>query len=335
VDSLRATQYILRDSTQHRTLFTTGADFDAAGVGPVGQGILPLVKTPLVTVVSPASGYDSARALTNPRIDFQRRFKRPTPLSAVYQPVLPINLRRPGFPDSITLTFADTFVDTSIALFPLTAKPAKFRIVAHSDTGDIRMKFRFRDFDNDGTLSRADEFIDIVTYARTQPTTPSVTWRVAIDTLGKDLRGPILPPRLGDTWQLRTIRPFGRSDQFVFATHGPSVDPAAARATSNLGPYVVPNPYIASASFEPAPFAVSGRGDRRIEFRNIAVNATIRIYTVRGDLVSTLRQDGSPSGIVAWNVRTKDNLDAAPGLYIFHVEAPGTDAHIGKFAIIK
>jgi len=321
VDSVRATQYSLRDSTFHRTFFTTGADFDAAGVGPVGAGILPLVHTPLVTTVSPRSGYDPGYA-TNTR------------LSTIYEPVLPINLRRPGFPDSITVAFDNVTVDTSLALFPLTAKPAKFRVIAHTDSGDIRLKFRFRDTDNDGTLSRPDEFIDIVTYARSQPTTPSVTWRVAIDTVGMGAT-PIVPPRLGDTYQLRTSRPLGPADEFVFATHGTSVDPAAAQQESRLGPYVVPNPYIASASFEPAPFAVSGRGDRRIEFRNIAVNATIRIYTVRGDLVQTLHQDGSSSGIVAWNLRTKDNLDVAPGLYIFHVEAPGNDSHIGKFAIIK
>jgi hypothetical protein len=56
---------------------------------------------------------------------------------------------------------------------------------------------------------------------------------------------------------------------------------------------------------------------------------------VRGDLVQTLRQDGSTSGFVAWDLRTRDNLEVAPGLYIFHVEAPGMTAHVGKFAIVK
>ena len=40
-------------------------------------------------------------------------------------------------------------------------------------------------------------------------------------------------------------------------------------------------------------------------------------------------------GFVPWDLRTKDNLDAAPGLYVFHVEAPGLDAYVGKFAVIK
>jgi len=43
----------------------------------------------------------------------------------------------------------------------------------------------------------------------------------------------------------------------------------------------------------------------------------------------------SGTGMVAWDLRTKDNLDLAPGLYIFHVDAPGVGTHVGKFAVVK
>ena len=126
------------------------------------------------------------------------------------------------------------------------------------------------------------------------------------------------------------------SDQFLFTTKGARVGRGAAAGGGFAEqPYVVPNPYIGAASFEPARFAVSGRGERRMEFRAIPLNATIRIYTVRGDLVQTLKQDGSTTGVVAWNLRTKDNLDDAPGLYLFHVDAPGVGTAKGKFAILK
>ena len=98
---------------------------------------------------------------------------------------------------------------------------------------------------------------------------------------------------------------------------------------------MVPNPYLEAASFEPSRFNVSGRGERRLEFRGLPAGCTIRIYTVRGDLVQTLRHDGSDAGFVAWNLRTKDNLEVAPGLFIYQVEAPGIGTSIGKFAIIK
>ena len=38
---------------------------------------------------------------------------------------------------------------------------------------------------------------------------------------------------------------------------------------------------------------------------------------------------------MAWDLRTRDNLDLAPGLYLFQVEAPGAATHIGKFAVVK
>lgn len=56
---------------------------------------------------------------------------------------------------------------------------------------------------------------------------------------------------------------------------------------------------------------------------------------MRGELVRTLEHDGSYDGFVAWDLRTKDNLDVAPGLYIYHVDGGETGKSIGKFAIIK
>src|SRR5262249_10554174 len=131
---------------------------------------------------------------------------------------------------------------------------------------------------------------------------------------------------------LRT--PLAEGDAFSFTTRARYVDQAAAKEAFGH-PYVVPNPYVEAASFEPARFNVSGRGERRIEFRALPARCTIRIYTVRGDLVPTLHHDGSDGGFVGWNLRTKDNLDVAPGLYVFQVDAPGIGTSIGKFGVIK
>ena len=73
---------------------------------------------------------------------------------------------------------------------------------------------------------------------------------------------------------------------------------------------------------------------RRLEFRGIPAGGTVTIYTVRGELVQTLHHDGSITGMVPWDLRTKDNLDIAPGLYVFHVDS-SVGEYIGKFAIIK
>jgi hypothetical protein len=114
------------------------------------------------------------------------------------------------------------------------------------------------------------------------------------------------------------------------------VDPNLAKSQFSEDPYVVPNPYTGAASFEPQRYAISGRGERKVEFRNLPASCTIRIYTVTGELVQTLNHDGNINlGIVVWNLRNSDNLDIAPGLYIYQVDGGSVGTYIGKFAVIK
>jgi hypothetical protein len=232
----------------------------------------------------------------------------------------------------VTFEFSDVVLDTGLAIgsgFRLS--PAKFRVVAHTATGDQQLDFRFRDRDSSMTLNRSDELVDVFTYQASQPTLPVPTYRIQLDT-----SGPLAPPAPGDQYDVFWIPPLHEGDVFTFDATGKHVDAASAQNGFKQNPYVVPNPYLESASFEPSRFAVSGRGVRRIEFRGLPQTCTIRIYTVRGDLVQTLRHDAADdAGMVPWDLRTKDNLDVAPGLYIFHVDAPGLGTKIGKFAVVK
>jgi len=320
-DSFHATAYTLRDSTAHQTLFTTGTDFTAAGVGPTGDGLLPRVFTPPKIVVDAARSGFTAGSTTTMK------------LRAAYAYGIPPgglsdNMKRLGYPDDLRIEFSDTVVDTGIVI-PNSSigslAPARFRVIAETAQGDVPLDFGFRDVDRDSSFNRVQERIVVVTYAPGD-TIPVSTWTITIDTLGT-------VPHAGDVYRLRLIRPFNVTDQFTFTTAGAQVANAGSGFAEK--PYVVPNPYVGSASFEPARFAVSGRGERRMEFRAIPLGSTIRIYTVSGSLVQTLHQDGSTNGYVPWNLRTKDNLDVAPGLYVFHVDAPGVGTTIGKFAIIK
>jgi hypothetical protein len=47
--------------------------------------------------------------------------------------------------------------------------------------------------------------------------------------------------------------------------------------------------------------------------------------------------DNEPSaGIVHWNVLSREGLEIAAGMYIYHVESRVTgDEKVGKFAVIK
>ncbi|MEO5619112.1 MAG: hypothetical protein ABIS67_15185 [Candidatus Eisenbacteria bacterium] len=327
-ESIRADRYILRDSTVHKTLFRTGTDLLGEGVGPVADGLLPVIWTDLI-----------------PRPDTRRSgFAPGSPtnlLASLVAPSIstPPNLRRPGYPDSIRIVFDRVIVDTAIAgAGGFQARGVKFRAYAQTALGERQLDVRLRDRNDvipfDSTLSAPNEILEVLTYADSSPLTPLPTWRLLFaGTVGG---APLVIPSAGDTYELKVVVPYSVLDTLEFTTGAERIDAAlAATQAEGQKPYVVPNPYVGSASFEPEKFAVSGRGERRLEFRSLPPSSVIRIYTVRGDLVQTLRHDGSTAGFVAWNLRTKDNLDLAPGLYIFHVEASGVPDHVGKFAVVK
>jgi hypothetical protein len=330
-DSIRAMSYYMRDSLNYNprdtlrlgTLFDSGKDFAAAGSGPIGAGLLPKVSLPPVAVLDVERTSWRAGSATNARLL----------LNAGFSPTLSPNLRRPGFPDDISIVFDDAVVDTGVALAPVPATPAKFQVIAHTAQGDRKLKFRFRDVPpRDSTLNNVNDYIEVLTYAPWDTTKAQPTWRL---TLNPAFMTGLVKPRKGDIFDLRLKVPAGTSDLFTFSTGGQHDVHAQAIVDWNQKPYVVPNPYLGAASFEPQRYASSGRGDRRVEFRSIPANAVIRIYTVHGDLVRTLHQDGGTSGFVPWDLRTKDNLDVAPGLYVFHVDAPGLGKYVGKCAVIK
>ena len=330
-NTVHAEAYALVDSTTGDTLITAGHDFDGAGSGQVGGGLLPIVQTPPAVLVDASSGFN--RSLTDVEIE------------AKYVGTKSANLRRPGYPADLRIVFYDTVADTSGIFPPLIRRmPAKFKIFAKADTGWRRLAFGFDDSTKhvpDSTLADPKDILIATDYSSAFPTVLDETYQFFADTLAsrKPARGDttfhLRKPAAGDTFNLHLQVPFGPSDAFVFRSHGSRVDAATARTQFAQSPYVVPNPYVGSASFEPRPFAESGRGSRLMEFRNVPKGAMVRIYTVHGDLVRALPQDGMDQGYVPWDLRTKDNLDVAPGLYVFHVGAQGVGDYVGKFAIIK
>ena len=99
---------------------------------------------------------------------------------------------------------------------------------------------------------------------------------------------------------------------------------------------MVPNPYFAASAFEGQNTFNSGRGPREIQFRYLPSECTIRIYSIAGKLVKTINHS-SPleSGTGRWDLLTEDNLSAAYGMYVYHIDAPNIGQKIGKLAIVK
>jgi hypothetical protein len=162
----------------------------------------------------------------------------------------------------------------------------------------------------------------------------------------------------GDTLFLRFTKPILGGDNFGFTLKAQQIDRnRTVDALANVKVY--PNPYNFTNEAEGnLADGARGRAERAIFFKNVPLNSTIRIYTIRGELIRTLRADNPsgkatetqsygekdrnefgafayPSSQVQWNLKTSENLDIAYGVYLYHVDAPGIGTKTGKFAVIK
>ena len=143
-----------------------------------------------------------------------------------------------------------------------------------------------------------------------------------------------MPPQEGDVYKIITEKPFRTGEYFEFITQGQDFDLSKAQSEMNKIA-VVPNPYTGAASWEPLSNTV-GRGERRIFFIHLPNECTIRIYSLSGKLVQTIEHNSTISdGQESWNLVSKDGMDIAYGIYVFHVDAPGIGEKLGRFAIIK
>ena len=185
---------------------------------------------------------------------------------------------------------------------------------------------------NDSTLSLGDEIIFFLPGA-TGLRGETLSWGV---TLSKTAAGDSIVPGTGDVLLIYTTRPFTKNDVYTLNTKAGFVsNELAASKMDNI--YVVPNPYVGANEIEPANKLPSqNRGERRIYFENLPMKCTIRIYTLSGELVSTLEHEsGADNGREFWNLLNHDGFSVAYGVYLAHIDAPGIGEKLIKFALIK
>ncbi len=233
------------------------------------------------------------------------------------------------FPADYEITFFDGIVDTSLKLGTVfRATPVNFKI--HNLTGNYDTDFILKDFDGSKTLTGLDTLV-IVEYAGAAHTLGNVRFAslLAVTSPGG------VEPAPGDRYRLATTRPFGQGDQFSFTVKQGRVD--AGLAEQGLDRVaVVPNPYLGRSGFERPTLNSSDRGERVIRFIHLPQSCTIRIYTIAGALVRTVKHEaGMTDGSERWDLLSDDGTDVAYGIYIFHIDAPGVGERVGKFAIIK
>jgi hypothetical protein len=99
--------------------------------------------------------------------------------------------------------------------------------------------------------------------------------------------------------------------------------------------YVVPNPYYGSARWDLVPNPRDPTGTH-VDFMNLPRgNWTIRVYTVSGDLVRVLRNDGNMSmGQMRWDLVSRNGQDIVSGIYLYTVESEYGN-QVGKFVVLR
>lgn len=121
--------------------------------------------------------------------------------------------------------------------------------------------------------------------------------------------------------------------------HVASSDEAVVPGTSpvdGIGQvYVVPNPYYGNAQWDLTPNPSDPTGTH-VDFMNLPKGPwTVRIYTLAGDLVRTLRNDsGANVGQVKWDLVSRNGQDIVTGVYLYSVESR-YGSQVGKFVILQ
>lgn len=104
---------------------------------------------------------------------------------------------------------------------------------------------------------------------------------------------------------------------------------------------IVPNPYYGTSNYE------KNRLDNRVRITNLPNVCTIKIFTMNGTLVRTIKRDVAGSEeeysnvneitqskrtpYQDWDLKNQSGIPVASGLYIFHIDAPGKGEKILKW----
>ena len=242
-----------------------------------------------------------------------------------------------GIPIDFEIEFFDEFVATSFSPVSSFRIPVKFKIWNLTDS--VEVEFMFIDWEPDlGDTSSVgpDSTIssgDILTLIAARSGNNVISgWKLEFDVPSGEL--PV-SPKPGEKLQVTTLKPFSSSDVYEFSMQGWKSAIDLHSALDDI--YVVPDPYVVVNVLEPRqPTALTGRGERRVEFVNLPQRCTIRIFTVSGKLVKTIAHEVDfKNGREPWDLLTKDGIEVAYGIYFYHVDAGKYGEKIGRFAVIK
>lgn len=135
------------------------------------------------------------------------------------------------------------------------------------------------------------------------------------------------PPPPGSVIRFNTTKPNSTADEFTFSTETVAVQfsqDLAKEQTKLVN--VFPNPYYARNMEEIDPL------NRFVTFTHLPEAATIRIFTLAGDLVTKIDHQGGQ--FEQWDLRNADGIPVASGIYIVHIDlGPDLGERVLKMAV--
>jgi hypothetical protein len=295
---------------------------------PVVRGYVANINNdPVVAVNAAQTGWVTGKSNYVAQVGFDSRF------APAYQP------RRINYPADFEIRFtAPAQGDTSFPGSSFGGGTPSNVIVKNLTENVDHVQFIFQDLNGNQQFDAGDAIFIVYGDSAGQPATEFFSARKAWSLTF--LQDTLIPasqqrvPQPGDVFKIVTHKPFRTGEYFQFTTHAPSF--ILTKAKSDLSKIaVVPNPYVGAASWEPATTDV-GRGPRLIYFIHLPRQCTIRIYTMSGHLVQELQHNSSiDDGQEPWNLVSRDGMNIAFGVYVYHIDAPGVGTYIDKFAVIK
>jgi hypothetical protein len=290
-----------------------------------------LVNDPTVVIDGPNTKWEIGNSNYVVKVGFDQRF------AAAYQ------ANEINYPADFEITFtAKGMGDSSFqysSFPPNPPQPQPSNIIIKNVTENIdHVQFMFRDVNNNQVFDDGDAIFIVCGDSAGKPaldfSSAKKTWSMTLikdTTIAAALQRP---PQAGDVYRISTKKPFRTGEYFEFTTTSPLFNVQQAKYDIKKVA-VVPNPYVGADSWEPATTSV-GRGNRLIYFIHLPSKCTIRIYTMSAQLVQTLYHNGNiDNGQEPWNLVSRDGMNIAYGVYVFHIDAPGVGSFIGKFAIMK
>ena len=122
---------------------------------------------------------------------------------------------------------------------------------------------------------------------------------------GNKVRGLKIDGRTGDVW-VGTENGLSRYESGIGAP---------AEELSNVVPF--PNPFVIE------------KGSEILTFDRLPYEATVRIFTIAGELVKKIKSGNR------WNGRTEGGELVASGIYLFHVQGASGESAVGKIAVVR